>query len=256
MDDVEDNSVLRRGVPVAHSIFGTAQTINSANYVYFCALQELQALKNPNAIQIYSDELINLHRGQGMDLFWRDTLTCPSEEDYLEMVNNKTGGLFRLAVKLMQAESNSNIECVPLVNTIGLLFQILDDYKNLSSTVYTINKGLAEDLTEGKFSFPIIHAIRSSPSQALVLTNILKQRTTDLEVKKYAIGYLEKAGSFAYTRQVLQDLSQRAFQLIEQMDGHGKESDNPSPGLGTGVRLIIEKLRADDQDKSVPVSSP
>lgn len=40
-----------------------------------------------------------------MDLFWRDTLTCPTEEDYLEMVNNKTGGLFRLAVKLMQAES-------------------------------------------------------------------------------------------------------------------------------------------------------
>lgn len=43
-----------------------------------------------------------------MDLFWRDTLTCPSEEDYLEMVGNKTGGLFRLAVKLMQAESTSN----------------------------------------------------------------------------------------------------------------------------------------------------
>lgn len=42
-----------------------------------------------------------------MDLFWRDTLTCPSEEDYLEMVGNKTGGLFRLAVKLMQAESTS-----------------------------------------------------------------------------------------------------------------------------------------------------
>lgn len=43
-----------------------------------------------------------------MDLFWRDTLTCPSEDDYLEMVGNKTGGLLRLAVKLMQAESSSN----------------------------------------------------------------------------------------------------------------------------------------------------
>jgi geranylgeranyl diphosphate synthase, type III len=38
-----------------------------------------------------------------MDLFWRDSLTCPSEEEYVEMVNNKTGGLLRLAVKLMQA---------------------------------------------------------------------------------------------------------------------------------------------------------
>lgn len=109
VDDVEDSSILRRGIPVAHSIFGTAQTINSANYVYFGALQELLKLCNPRAIQIYSDELCNLHRGQGMDLFWRDTLTCPTEEDYLEMVGNKTGGLFRLAVKLMQAESSSNM---------------------------------------------------------------------------------------------------------------------------------------------------
>ncbi len=96
-------------MPVAHNIFGTAQTINSANYVYFLALRELFKLKSPKAIDIYTDELINLHRGQGMDLFWRDTLTCPSEADYLEMVGNKTGGLFRLAVKLMQAESEANM---------------------------------------------------------------------------------------------------------------------------------------------------
>jgi geranylgeranyl diphosphate synthase type 3 len=107
VDDVEDSSVLRRGLPVAHSIFGTAQTINCANYVYFCALQELQKLKNPKAITIFTEELLNLHRGQGMDLFWRDSLTCPTEDDYLEMVGNKTGGLFRLAIKLMQAESKS-----------------------------------------------------------------------------------------------------------------------------------------------------
>ena len=73
------------------------------------ALQELQKLQNTAAIVIYTEELLNLHRGQGMDLFWRDSLTCPTEEEYLEMVNNKTGGLFRLAVKLMQAESNSDM---------------------------------------------------------------------------------------------------------------------------------------------------
>ena len=100
--------MLRRGIPVAHSIFGTAQTINSANYIYFTALQELLKLGNPKAINVYTNELINLHRGQGMDLFWRDTLTCPTENDYLEMVGNKTGGLFRLAVLLMQAESTND----------------------------------------------------------------------------------------------------------------------------------------------------
>jgi len=118
VDDIEDGSVLRRGLPVAHSIFGTAQTINSANYVYFEALQELLKLdmledagdkrKRGEAVRIYTEELVNLHRGQGMDLFWRDTLTVPTEEEYLEMVGNKTGGLFRLAIRLMQAESSSD----------------------------------------------------------------------------------------------------------------------------------------------------
>lgn len=33
-----------------------------------------------------TEELINLHRGQGLDLFWRDSLTCPTEEEYMQMV--------------------------------------------------------------------------------------------------------------------------------------------------------------------------
>lgn len=110
---MEDSSVLRRGVPVANSIFGTAQVINSANYVYFLALRELSKLSNPKMIEIFTEELLNLHRGQGMDLYWRDSLTCPSEADYLEMVGNKTGGLFRLAIKLMQADSSSNMYSRP-----------------------------------------------------------------------------------------------------------------------------------------------
>jgi len=236
VDDVEDSSVLRRGVPVAHNIFGTAQTINSANYIYFCALQELLKLNNPEAIRIYTEELLNLHRGQGMDLFWRDTLTCPSEDDYLEMVGNKTGGLFRLAIKLMQAESRSGMDCVPLVNAIGLTYQILDDYKNLSDSTYTANKGLCEDLTEGKFSFPVIHSIRSDPSN-LVLINILKQKTTDEEVKRYAMSYMEKTGSFSYTRRVLRGLTKKALALVDELDDeHGK---------GDGIRAILEKMKVD-----------
>jgi geranylgeranyl diphosphate synthase type 3 len=257
IDDVEDNSQLRRGIPVAHNVFGTAQTINSANYVYFCALNELAILNNPAVIQIYTEELVNLHRGQGMDLFWRDTLTCPSEDDYLEMVGNKTGGLFRLAIKLMCAASPSHNanpdpsqrhDYVPLVNTIGLLFQILDDYKNLSDTIYTQNKGLCEDLTEGKFSFPIIHAIRADPGN-LVLINILKQKTTDDEVKKYAVAYMDRAGSFSYTRRVLRGLTKKALAQVDEVDA--------GRGRGEGMKTYLEKLRVDKHQRgaSTPAAS-
>jgi len=234
VDDVEDSSILRRGFPVAHQIFGIPQTINSSNYIYFCALQELQKLKNQkNAVSVFAEELVNLHRGQGMDLFWRDTLTCPTEDDYLEMVSNKTGGLFRLGIKLMQAESRSLVDCVPLVNIIGLIFQIADDYHNLWNRDYAANKGMCEDLTEGKFSFPVIHSIRSDPGN-LQLLNILRQKPTDEEVKRYAVAYMESTGSFEYTRKVLDVLVARARKVADEID-EGK-------GLSRGVHKILDRI--------------
>ena len=253
VDDVEDSSLLRRGLPVAHSIFGTAQTINSANYVYFVALQELLKLNNPKAITIYTEELLNLHRGQGMDMFWRDTLTCPTEDDYLEMVGNKTGGLIspgREAYagreqigKVLPALKTSNLfhtlidlrDCVPLVNLIGIIYQIRDDHLNLQSTTYSTNKGLCEDLTEGKFSFPIIHAIRSNPGN-LQLLNILKQKPTDEVIKRYAVKYMESCGSFEYCKKVLATLNERAKRLVEEVDAVGKS------GNSGGVLKILEKM--------------
>lgn len=94
MDDVEDDSELRRGVPVAHAIYGVPQTINTANYVYFLAFQELLKLRDENGTDgqghdlasMVTDEMLSLHRGQGMELFWRDSLTCPTEEEYVQMV--------------------------------------------------------------------------------------------------------------------------------------------------------------------------
>ncbi|KAF1933158.1 geranylgeranyl pyrophosphate synthetase [Didymella exigua CBS 183.55] len=233
VDDVEDNSMLRRGIPVANSIFGVAQTINSANYVYFKALQDLMHMGNPKLIEIFTEELLNLHRGQGMDLYWRDSLTCPSEADYLEMVGNKTGGLFRLAIKLMQAESAIQVDCAPLVSTIGLLFQILDDHLNLSPTSgYSSLKGLCEDLTEGKFSFPVIHAIRADPSNQ-ILINILKQKTTDEEVKRYALKYMESKGSFEYSKGVIDELRGKTEDLVKRIE----------QGLGEGGKEGADALR-------------
>jgi hypothetical protein len=40
IDDIQDNSILRRGIPVAHSIYGVASTINAANYVMIIALEK------------------------------------------------------------------------------------------------------------------------------------------------------------------------------------------------------------------------
>ncbi|XP_064458644.1 terpene synthase-like isoform X6 [Ornithodoros turicata] len=217
IDDIEDSSVLRRGIPVAHNIFGIASTINSANFVYFLGLEKCLQLGHPEAIAVFTEQCLELHRGQGMEIFWRDNYICPTEEEYARMVKRKTGGLFGLAVRLMQLFSENKSDFTGLIGTLGLYFQIRDDYANLVSKEYTENKSFAEDLTEGKFSFPIINAIQTYPDDPRMM-NIIRKRTTDIEIKKYAIDILDKLGSFDHTKRTLQELDAEAR---EEAESHG-----------------------------------
>ena len=221
VDDIEDNSKLRRGLPVAHSIFGIANTINCANYVYFLALQKCNELNNKDAMNTFVLELLNLHRGQGQDIIWRDSVRCPSEEQYKSMVLDKTGGLFRLAVGIMQPFCTAccDYSFTNLLNSLSLYFQIRDDFLNISNVAYMQTKSFCEDLTEGKFSFPIIHAVNSNPEDTQLL-NILRQRTEDTDVKRYAVAYMENVGSIAYTREILKELRKQVENEIASLGGH------------------------------------
>jgi geranylgeranyl diphosphate synthase, type III len=221
IDDIEDNSKLRRGIPVAHSIFGIPTVINCANYVYFLALEKVQSLHSDKAMQVFVGELLNLHRGQGHDIAWRDAIRCPTEEDYLTMVQDKTGGLFRLAVGLMQcfASTHKDTDFNPLVNQLAMYFQIRDDFINLADEEYFKSKSFCEDLTEGKFSFPIIHCIRSDESDTRLIS-ILKQRTEDTEVKRYAQTLMKNSSSLEYTRQKCSELKEGIISEVNRLGGN------------------------------------
>jgi geranylgeranyl diphosphate synthase type 3 len=137
------------------------------------------------------------------------------------MVRDKTGGLFRLAVGLMQAfaTSNNDTDFTPLVDNLALYFQIRDDYINLADEEYMKSKSFCEDLTEGKFSFPIIHCIRADPEDTRVLS-ILKKRTEDVEVKRYAQQLMVEKGSLEYTRDECFSLKGEIVQQIESLGGN------------------------------------
>nr|WGJ63578.1 geranylgeranyl pyrophosphate synthase [Aspergillus striatus] len=233
VDDIQDGSKLRRGHPAAHTVFGSAQTINSANFAYFLAQERLGELRSIDAFQIFITELLNLHRGQGLELYFRDCLICPTEEEYLEIVTHKTGGLFRLAVGLLQSQSEISLDCRALADTLGVIYQIRDDYLNLQSDQYAKSKGFGEDLTEGKFSFPIVHSILSAPENT-TLIDILGQRTEDEAVKLSAIRHMESTGSFEYCRQRLNTLQTEAISMIEQIED--------IQGPGHGIRRILRCL--------------
>ena len=57
-------------------------------------------------------------------------------------------------------------------------------------------------------------------SEDTQIMKILRQRTTDHELKKYCVSLLEKYGSFAYTLQILEELDQKVRQEVEKLGGN------------------------------------
>ncbi|VDD91989.1 unnamed protein product [Enterobius vermicularis] len=250
VDDIEDDSLLRRGKPVAHKIYGIPRTLNAANYVYMLSLQECIKMENPKAVEIFAEEMLELHRGQGKEIFWRDTIQCPTEDEYNQMVLQKTGGLFSLAVRLMELYSKNKFNFKPLIRKLALYFQVRDDYMNLCSSRYGKEKGFAEDVTEGKFSLPVIFALRDHINAAApfrddevlvssllfkhlieemttyyllrVSLGILQQRPTNYEVKAYFVNLLRERGSLKKTMDRIQYYYQEVIDETAVFGGNDK----------------------------------
>ncbi|KAI1258586.1 isoprenoid synthase domain-containing protein [Xylariaceae sp. FL1019] len=234
LDDFEDGSVSRRGRPATHMVFGTAQAINSAGYQINKAMIETMKLGDVRCVDIFSEQMDKLYVGQGHDLFWAFNTKLPSVEEYLCMVDYKTGALFNMLVKLMEAKSRTTIIHRPdlchLVTLLGRFFQIRDDYMNLTSVEYTDQKGFCEDLDEGKFSLPLIHAIKHAPeAECTILQHVLSQRHVSsampLASKHLVLDILKMTRSLDYTKTILDNLYRDIDWELSHVEGvYGAEN--------------------------------
>ncbi|XP_011705768.1 PREDICTED: geranylgeranyl pyrophosphate synthase-like [Wasmannia auropunctata] len=53
---------------------------------------------------------------------------------------------------------------------MGLYYQLHNDYCNLCFDKNTNDKSYCNDLTEGNFTFPIIHALNSNPDDRQIIS--------------------------------------------------------------------------------------
>ncbi|KAK6517333.1 hypothetical protein TWF281_003990 [Arthrobotrys megalospora] len=245
VDDIEDNSPMRRARPSTHMVFGTAQSINSANYMFVKCLEEIQKLGSA-AVSVYIDELRNLHIGQGLDLHWTFHAQCPTEREYIQMIDGKTGGLFRMAARLMRLEATQNhdLDVEELLTLMGRFFQIRDDYQNLGSQDYARAKGSLSDLDEGKYSFMLIHALNTAKdSQLRSLLKLRSQQPGGVftpEQKGLIMKCFGKTKSMEYTLEVLKDLQREIGRMLVGVEGgpvlEGQEEN-------WMVRAVMARLR-------------
>lgn len=151
-----------------------------------------------------------------------------------------------MASRMVQAEATKNVDLdtTAWVAVFGRFAQIFDDYTDISipavsserkylrlfltdcgqSNVGTSNY---DDLDEGAFTLPIIHAFNNLPEVGrLQLMNILQSRKENgvmsKDMKKLAMRWLERAGSLDFTRQMLENLLKdvnRELEVLEKKAG-------------------------------------
>jgi len=237
IDDIQDGSELRRGKPCIHKIYGEDIAINVGNFLYFYPF--LSLINNGNidekrrlkALEMIIFEMTKLHLGQGTDIAWhRGWKKEISEEEYLEMCANKTGGLARLSAKLaaiLAGKDNETVEKIgKIAESVGVAFQIQDDIINLTSKKFQEMKGYGEDITEGKRSLLVIYTLsKASDQDKKRLLEILDKHTTDKKLIDEAISIMEKYGAIEYAKKRAREIVLSAWEEAKDLlnDGPAKE---------------------------------
>jgi len=180
IDDIEDNSLIRRGEETIHLRYGKSTAINAANTLYF--LPNLLLYEHPlldrdqkyEINQLISGGLIQGHLGQGLDIYWTDNMNHQNlelwmqdslKDKILQMYAFKTaaglGGLAETAAIISGKEENVRKCCKEFALALGVAFQIVDDVHSFNDSE-NWKKTFGEDLKEGKLTYVIYECLLHS----------------------------------------------------------------------------------------------
>lgn len=228
VDDIEDDSPMRRGREAAHVKYGVDVALNAGNALYFIPLRALAAagadLPGEATLAVYGavvDEMAKLHYGQAMDIAWHRGFRTPTTEQYLRMCAFKTGTLARLSVRIAAivgaAGHETETALMGYAESIGVAFQIRDDILNVTPSALSQGKGCGEDIHEGKATLMVIHALERLPAdRAERLAAVLREHTADRGKIDEAIAALNAAGSVDFARETAERLVSDAWEAARK----------------------------------------
>jgi octaprenyl-diphosphate synthase len=200
-DDVVDISTLRRGRPTANAEFGNAPSVLVGDFLYTRAFQLMVQLGNMDILNHMADTTNTIAEGEVLQLA-RAGQADTTEAQYLDVISRKTAILFAAACYGAATLNGEDLAMRQTMHTFGLnlgiAFQMIDDALDYEGDPATMGKNVGDDLTEGKTTLPLIHAMRegTAAEQALIrdaITAKSAERIDDI------ISAVSRCGSLNYT---------------------------------------------------------
>jgi len=240
-DDIEDESLLRRGKPALHLQHGIALALNAGDallgLVHETLLKNHASLESKMALRIHhhlNKVMRATFEGQALDIGWVAKQTFPDRAEYREMIGRKTGwysgrGPCQCGA-LIAGASETELETVgDFGEAIGIGFQVRDDLLNLTEKSETeapsagaggYGKERGGDIAEGKRTLITIELLErlSEKDAERVRTILLQEREqvseTDIDwciARAESTGALDAAADYCKKQAVLASSSLKNF---------------------------------------------
>ncbi len=235
VDDVQDKSMVRRGGPTAHLIYGEAIAINAGTAAYFLGQKLLHSdrMSDRDKLRIYDlyfETLRAGHAGQALDIAGIDdampAAVTSGDGPFLE---RRVLAVHRLKTAVPAATlarmgaiagngSEAQIDGVGnFFESIGLAFQIIDDVLNLRGFKGDL-KSRGEDIAHGKVTLPVAKAMgRLSHEDRAWLWATIQSKPQDRATIDAVIEKLEACHAIDACEAQAREMVEAAWQKLEPL---------------------------------------
>lgn len=232
-DDIQDESVLRRGAPSLQVLHGMPLALNAGDTLVMLSLRPLAEYRLGFGLKVallLIEEMERMAResgeGQALELGWRrDNVVDLSDADYFEMVLKKTCWYTTIAPMRLGALIGCR-DMLPEFETLirlgfflGTAFQIRDDVLNIVGDE-RYGKELADDLLEGKRTLMLIHLLAHATAEehervSAFLAAPREERMP--ERVRWVVERMKHYGSIDYAQEVANGLAGAALHEFENL---------------------------------------
>lgn len=217
-DDVVDESDMRRGKATANAAFGNAASVLVGDFIYTRAFQMMTALKSLKILELMSEAVNVISEGEVLQL-----MNCNdpdiSEESYMRVIYSKTARLFEAAAQTSAILSDASPEHEQALKDygryLGTAFQLIDDLLDYSADNQALGKNVGDDLSEGKPTLPLLHAMRHGSTEQTAMIRTAIEQGNGRHLLGQVLDTMQQCGSLVWTQQRAEAEADKAIAALQ-----------------------------------------